>query len=188
MRTRDYTLSEQEQAQLEQIIRTDKRQKVVQRATAIRMLGLGQTTSQVSEALLVTTACVRNWFNRWRQQSIAGLANQAKAGRPRQATEAYWQVIDQALQSDPASLGYAFTIWTVERLRDHAERATGKRLNANYLAEQMKRRGYVYRRPKLDLAHQQDAQAREQAAAALEALKKTPKQGILHFSLWTKQP
>lgn len=188
MRTRNYTLSDQEMAQVEQIIRTDKRQEVVQRATAIRMLGLGQTTTQVAETMLVTAVCVRNWFNRWQQQGAAGLANRPKAGRPRQATAAYWQVIDNALQTDPMTLGYSFTIWTVERLRDHAERVTGKRLNANYWSEQMKMRGYVYRRPKHDLAHQQDAKAREEAAVALQGLKKTLKQGILHSALWTKQP
>ncbi|MBL8165109.1 MAG: hypothetical protein JNJ61_24215 [Anaerolineae bacterium] len=91
--------SNQEQAQLEQIIRTDKREKVVERTTAIRMLGLRQTTGEVSAALLVTNTCVRNWFSRWRQRVIEGLVNQAIAGRPRQANKVYWPVIDQALQS-----------------------------------------------------------------------------------------
>jgi transposase len=187
MRTRNYSLPKTDVTKLEQIIRTDKRQRVVQRATAIRMLGQGQTPRQVAETFLVTAACVRNWFNRWQQEGASGLVNRTKEGRPRRATEAYWQVIDEALQTDPLTLGYSFTIWTTERLRDHAEQLTGKRLNANYLCEQMKRRGYVYRRPKHDLAHQQNAQAREEAAMALEALKKTLNAGILHSSLWTKQ-
>lgn len=187
MRTRDYTLSENEVAQLERMIREDKRTKVVQRATAIRLLHLGHSTRQVAAMLLVSVATVRNWFARWAQEGTEGLVNRAKAGRPVIATAAYWQVIEQALEIDPHQLGYAFTIWTVERLRDHAQRVTGRHLNANYLAEQMKARDYVYRRPKHDLRPHQDAAARDEAATVLEGLKKTPKTGILHSSLWMKR-
>jgi transposase len=115
-----------------------------------------------------------------------GLEDGQRAGRPRQATEAYWQVIETALQSDPQVLGYPFTIWTLERLRDHAARLTGKRLNAAYLSAQMKAHGYVYRRPKHDLRVHQDAVARAEAEHLLEGLKKTPNAGSLSSSLWTK--
>lgn len=188
MKTRDYSLTEEELKELGQIIRTDKRAEVVQRATGVRMMGLGQTSAQVADQLVVTPATIRNWFTRWQEGGVQALVNRPKAGRPRQTTEAYWQVIADALESAPSRFGYTFTIWTLVRLRDHAEQQTGLHLHANYLSEQMKQHGYVYRRPKHDLAHKQDAQARDAAAAVLEGLKKTPKQGISHFSLWTKAP
>ena len=45
MRTRDYTRSNDEVSALERIIREDQRVKVVQRATTIRLLQLGQTST-----------------------------------------------------------------------------------------------------------------------------------------------
>jgi transposase len=186
MRTRNYTLSDEAVQQLEAVIRDDQRVTVVQRATAIRMLHLGHTSVEVSKLLLVSSVSVRTWFERFQAEGVAGLVNRARSGRPRQATQAYWEVIDAALQSDPQALGYTFTIWTLDRLSDHAARLTGKRLHPTYLSDQMKRHGYVYRRPKHDLRVHQDAAARAAAEAVLVELKKTPNKGILSFSLWTK--
>jgi transposase len=186
MRKRDYTLSAQELTQIERVIREDRRPKVVQRATAVRMLHLGHTSTEVGALLLVSNVSVRHWFERFRTEGAAGLVNRARSGRPRRATEAYWQVVAEALECDPQTLGYTFTIWTLERLRDHAARITGKRLNAAYLSEQMKAHGYVYRRPKHDLRVHQNAAAKAEAAAALEQLKKTPNAGSLSSCLWTK--
>lgn len=186
MRTRNYTLSDTQVAELERIIREDKRMKVVQRATAVRMLHRGETAEAVSQVVLVSSVSVRNWFERFQAEGTAGLVNRARSGRPRQASADYWQVVEAALEHDPQELGYAFTIWTLDRLRDHAERLTGKRLTAAYLSEQLKARGYVYRRPKHDLSIHQDAAAKAEAATALEELKKTPNAGRLSSSLWTK--
>lgn len=188
MRTRNYTLSDEEVRQLEQIIREDKRVKVVQRATAVRLLHLGQTSEAVSQIILVSSVSVRTWFERFRAEGVAGLVNRPRSGRPRQATQAYWQVVEEALACNPHELGYPFTIWTLERLRDHAARLTGKRLTSAYLSEQMKARGYVYRRPKHDLRVHQNAAARAEAEERLEQLKKTPNAGSLSSSLWTKAP
>lgn len=188
MRTRNYTLSDEQVAELERIIREDKRVKMAQRATAVRMLHLGQTSAEVSKVMLVSSVSVRTWFERFQAEGAAGLVNRARSGRPRRATQVYWQVVEDALKRDPHELNYSFTIWTLERLRDHAERVTGKRLTSAYLSEQLKARGYVYRRPKHDLRVHQDAAAKAAAAEALERLKKTPNAGSLSFSLWTKVP
>lgn len=186
MRTRNYTLSDKQVAELERLIRDDKRMKVVQRATAVRMLHMGQTSAAVSNVMLVSPVSVRTWFERFCAEGAAGLVNRPRKGRPRQATEAYWQVVETALAHEPHELGYTFTIWTLDRLRDHAERMTGKRLTTTYLSAQLKARGYVYRRPKHDLSIHQDAAAKAEAAAALEQLKKTPNAGSLSSCLWTK--
>jgi transposase len=186
MRTRNYSLSDGKVAELERIIREDKRMKVVQRATAVRMLHLGQSSEAVSQIMLVSSVTVRTWFERFQTEGAAGLVNRPRSGRPRQATQVYWQVVEDALAIEPQELGYHFTIWTLERLRDHAEQVTGKRLTPAYMSEQLKARGYVYRRPKHDLSIHQDAAAKAAAAEALEQLKKTPNAGKLSSSLWTK--
>lgn len=188
MRKRDYTLPEAEVEQLEQMIRQSKQVDVVQRATAIKMLHDGQSVQTAAATVLLSTTTIRYWFDRWLEHGVSGLQTRPRSGRPALLTARFWEVIEQALETDPTNLGYTFTIWTLERLRDHAERETDIHIHANYLAEQMKKQGYVYRRPRHDLHVHQDAAARDAAQTQLETLKKTLKQGILHYSLWTKVP
>jgi transposase len=152
------------------------------------MLHEGYAPEEVSDIMQVSVATIYNWRKRWDEAGTAGLLPRPKPGRPASATPEYWQVVEQALERDPTELGYTFTIWTLERLRDHVEQQTGIHLNATYLGSLMKAHGYVYRRPKHDLSIHQDADARDAAAAQLEALKKKPNKVISHFSLWTKQP
>ena len=49
---------------------------------------------------------------------------------------------------------------------------TGIHLSQNRLSEVPQEEGYVYRRPKKDLSHKQDADLREQVKKALEEVKK----------------
>jgi transposase len=184
----DYTLTPDQRAEIERVIRDDKRPLVVKRATALRLLHEGLKPAQVAQVLQVTLTTIYNWWQRFQQADSAGLVNQFRSGSPPRAKSDYWAVIEAALEQAPAHFGYTFTIWTLARLRDHAERETGIRLNARYLGERLKARGYVYRRPKHDLRVHQDAAARQAAEAHLEELKKTPSVVILSSSLWTKRP
>ena len=63
---------------------------------------------------------------------------------------------------------------------------TGVSLSQNRLSEVLQEEGYVYRRPKKDLSHKQDADMREQVKAALDEVKKAPLQVKLGYSIWTK--
>jgi len=51
----------------------------------------------------------------------------------------------------------------------------------------LKRKGYRYRRPKHDLSHLQDKDAKDQAAELLETLKKRSSETISSSSLWMKR-
>ncbi|MCX7608879.1 MAG: IS630 family transposase [Anaerolineales bacterium] len=188
MTTTKLELNDTELSQLERAIRSDKRPEVRQRSTAIRLLLLGKSPREVAEVLAVSLPTVYNWRARWRLGGLEALANRPKSGRPSVADEVYCRVWEDTLEKEPAELGYEFALWTVERLKAHLEQATGKRMSANRLRVVIHKQGYVYRRPKPDLRHLQDAEAKEQAQALLEALKKgrsqTPKSG---FSLWTKR-
>lgn len=188
MRRRDYTLTAEQVAQLEQVIERDKRSEVAQRATAIRLLHQGHSTSEVAAMFLVSGMTIRNWFARFQTGGVEQLGNRAKPGRPSKMTPAYWDALEQTLATDPQSLGYLFTVWTRKRLRDHLHQLTGIYVSEEQLRVQMERHGYVYRRPKPDLAALQNAEARREAEARLADLKKKPQPVILSFSLWTKQP
>jgi transposase len=187
-RARDYHLNEQQLAEVEKAIRQDKRPEVRQRCTVIRLLHLGYKPEQVATMQAISIPSVYGWFNRWQQDGIEGLANKPKSGRPAKAGDGYSQALERLLERDPQELGYDFAIWTVDRLRQHLKQETGIALSEARLRALMKRKGYRYRRPKHDLGHLQDKEAKAQASALLEALKKRSSETISSSSLWTKQP
>jgi len=184
----NYQLSDEQMQQVERAIAHDPRPEVVRRATAIRLLDEGHKPQAVADMLATSRASVNNWHQRWREGGIEGLANEPIPGRRPKADANYRQVLEAALDSDPHSLGYEFSVWTVERLATHMERETGIGLSVGRLNEWLNRWGYVYRQPKTDLAHKQDPAAREQVRAWLDELKKQPNTALAAFSLWTKQP
>ncbi|MGD2027205.1 MAG: helix-turn-helix domain-containing protein [Anaerolineales bacterium] len=185
----DFKLSESELSTIEKAIQKSESAHLVKRATGVRMLHQGYSPAEVAEILSVAQPTPYQWFHRFRAGGLAGLENQPRSGRPPIADEAYLAEIDTALEKEPGELGYEFALWTVQRLNQHLQRVTGKQISDERLRVLLKARGWVYRRPKEDLAHKQDAQARQAAEAFLAELKKQPaKTRSSSSSLWTKQP
>jgi transposase len=137
--------------------------------------------------LAVSVASVYTWIHRWEAAGVEGLANRPKQPGKRKVTPRYCQELEQALESEPASLGYPFAVWTLEHLRDHLTRRTGIGLTVQWLAVLLDEMGYVYRRPKHDLTHLQNPDAKQQALELLEELKKGHTTTVSNFSLWTKR-
>jgi len=187
-KARDYHLNDQQLADLEKAIRSDKRPEVRQRSIVIRLLHLGHKPEQIAQMQAVSKPTIYGWYERWRAGGVEGLANRPKSGRPPKTDEAYAAQLEAVLEKEPAELGYDFTIWTIDRLRAHLEKETGIDLSESRFRALLKRKGYRYRRPKFDLSHLQDPQAKAHADELLEALKKRSQATISHSSLWMKQP
>lgn len=183
----NYTLSNEELKQIEDVIKTHPDAKARQRAQAIRYLHLGYKPKEVADLLLITQTSVYNIHTRWRETKLDSLVDRPRSGRPKRGGDEYDQQLEALLETDPQTLGYGFTVWNVERLLDHLEIQTGIRPHSNTLLNRLKRLGYVFRRPKHDLTNLQDPKAKETAAETLQELKKKPKRKKSNYSLWTKQ-
>jgi transposase len=184
----NYKLTNEQLKQIEQAIAHDPRAAVVRRATAIRLLHLGHKAEVVGKMVSASRASVQNWHKRWREGGLEALANRPIPGRRPKADQTYRAVLAQTLETDPHELGYAFSVWTVERLSQHLERETGIQLSVGRLAHWMARWGYVYRKPKASLTHKQDAAVRDQVQSWLDEIKKQPGTVPVGYSLWTKPP
>ena len=183
----NYHLQSEEVQQMEAAIHHDRRAEVVQRATAIRMLHLGYKAGEVAEVLLVQRTSISNWWRRWQAGGVEGLANRPISGRPAKGSDEYWQAAEQTLATDPTELGYPFTVWTVERLRQHLLQVTGLELSGERLRVQLRRRGYVWRRPRHALTPHQDAAARQATLDLLNELKKEPLSEPASYSIWMRR-
>ena len=187
-KARDYHLTEQELAAVETAIRRDKRPEVRQRCIVIRLLHLGHKPEQIAEMQAVSKPTIYGWYDRWRSGGVEGLANKPKSGRPLKADDEYTTALLEVIEKEPSEVGYDFTIWTIDRLRAHLEKKTGISLSESRFRALLKRKGYRYRRPKYDLGHLQDKDAKVKAEDLLEELKKRPLETISSSSLWTKRP
>lgn len=186
-RQRNYHLSDEELKQVEAVFDENRDARMVKRALALRMLHYGSTPAKVAQQLRVTTTTVYNWCERFRSEQVKGLAQKAKSGRPRKATTEYQSALAQAIETDPTTLGYPFTVWTLERLRDHLEQTSGIRLSIGRFAALLEEMDYVYRRPKPVLKAKQNVDAKAQAEALLKELKKEQHKTIASSSLWMKR-
>ena len=185
-KARDYHLTKEELTAVETAIRRDKRPEVRQRCMVIRLLHLGHKPEQIAEMQAVSKPTIYGWYTRWRSEGVKGLANKAKSGRPLKADDAYTTALQEVIEKEPSELGYDFAIWTIDRLRAHLEKETGISLSESRFRALLRRKGYRYRRPKYDLSHLQDKDAKAKASDLLEELKKRSSETISHSSLWTK--
>jgi transposase len=184
----NFTLTQEELTVVEEAMHHSPRAEVRQRATAIRMLHLGNKPELVAELLAVAPSTIWNWHRRYRAAGLVGLVNQAKSGRPAKANVTYLDALARALAADPRTLGYAFSVWTINKLRHYLEQQTGILLSYSRMRALLSKQGYVYRQPKHDLSELQDEQAKAAAKELLEWLKKSPAAMTpLSSSLWTKR-
>ena len=184
----NYSLNENELKQIENAMQHDPRTEVVRRATAIHALHLGHKPEVVAQMVKAGKSTVGAWRRQWRSEGIEGLADRPRSGRPAKANQTYQAALEKSLTQLPADYGYSFAVWTLDRLAEHLERETGIRLSIGRLQVWLERLGYVYRRPKRDLRHRQDAEARAEMQQWLEEIKKTPLPERSSSSLWTKPP
>jgi len=181
----DYTLSNEHLEQVQDAMKSPIA-RVAQRATVLHGLHLGYRVEEVAQMHNVSVASIYNHVQRFKAEGATGLADKPKSGRPRKATTEYIKLLAETLEREPQEMGFAFTVWTQARLRTYLLDQTGISLSRARFQELMHGLGYVYRRPKYDVAHKQDAELRQQVIEALDELKKEPRPTKLNYSLWTK--
>lgn len=184
---RDYQLSDDEAKVIQRAMRHDKRPEVRRKAQAVHLLHQGYAVTDVAKMVAVTRQTIYMWHDAWLAGGVEGMVRREGCGRRYKASPAYERLLEEALVTEPATMGYEFTVWTLDRLLQHLYKQTGIRLSDRTLSNTLKRLWYVYRRPKRDLSHLHDPEVLAQATAQLEGLKKSPQQGRLSSSLWTKQ-
>lgn len=184
----DFTLTKEQVAAVEQAMNHAPLPEVRQRATAIRLLHLGHKPEAVAEMLAVGTSTIWTWHRRYRAEGLDGLANKPKSGRPAKADADYLAEVERAIDTDPRELGYAFSVWTINKLRQHLAHQTGILLSYTRFRAMLSKQGYVYRQPKHDLSDLQDDEAKASAKDLLDWLKKSPSPMTpSSSSLWMKQ-
>lgn len=166
-------LSKSEQGELAKMVRGNIRARVLRRAQIIRLSAQGQTSGQIAAAWNVSPLTVVRVIKSFNVRGMASLPDKPRSGRPRKANNRYVELLKSLVPQSPRDLGYPFSSWTLDRLREHLTKVTGVILHPLYLSRLMARHGIVYRRPRHVMAHLRNQQDYNEKKAILEFLKKT---------------
>jgi transposase len=104
---------------------------------------------------------------------VDGLRNGHRTGRPARADAKLQGPAEHGAEAGPAR-PWAFTIWTIDRLRVYLSEQTGILLNYSRFRALLTREDYRLKEPKHDLSHLQDRPAQETIEQVTAWLKKHP--------------
>lgn len=157
---------------LQRLSKTDPCPQVRHRAHLLLALVAHPSLAAAARATGVSTAAIGRWRDRFLAEGQAGLRDRPRAGRPGRITPAADAMLDTALAASPMEQGYPVATWGLVDLADLLRRRCGIVIGTEALSRHLKRRGYVYARPRHDLTHRQDADAVESAKHTLRTLEK----------------
>jgi transposase len=151
---------------------------VYRRVQAVHFSSQHLKVQQIAEIVGRSRLSVTRWLHEFNAHGLAALRPGKSTGRPPKADVDFQAALVAAIEQNPQDLGYPFTRWSVDLLGEHLRRKLHVDVSYSTVYNILKRLGYRYGRPKLDLKHRQDAKdvkrARRQKKAALKKRKPAP--------------
>ena len=130
------------------------------------------TIASIAERVGCSTDTVTRVRRLYRQGGVEALRPRKPPGRPGRATPHFLRQMKQAVQSNPMTLGYGFSTWSVARLAEHLARVAGLRFSEDQLRRLLHREGFSAQRPKHTMKGKRDESAYRRARTELAGLKK----------------
>lgn len=162
---------------------------VYRRVQAVHLSCRQMKVHQIAEIVGRSRITVTRWLHAFDARGLPALWPDKSPGRPAKADAEFQAALVDAVEHNPRDLGYAFTRWTVELLAEHLRRTIHTTVSSSTVRNALKRLGYRYGRPKLDLKPRQDpaevTRAKRQKARAIK--KPEPVTVIWRFSTVTKR-
>jgi transposase len=158
------------------------------RAQAVHFSSQRLTADQIAPIVDRDRSTVFRWLKAFDALGLPALRPGKSPGRPPKADADFQAALGQAVDENPRDLGYPFTRWSVDLLSEHMRRTTHIDVSCSTVYHTLKRLGYRYGCPKLDLKHRQEpkdvARAKRQKARALK--KPEPVEVVWRFSTVTR--
>lgn len=132
------------------------------------------TIASIAKRLGCGTDTVNRVRRLYRRAGVQALYPIKPPGRPARATPAFLREMKRAIQTNPLTLGYGFSNWSVARLAEHLAKVTGIRFSDDQLRRLLHREGFSVHRPKHTMKGKRDEAAYEKAKKKLARQKKTP--------------
>ncbi len=145
---------------------------VFRNCTMILMSDAGRSKASIAEDLGCGTATVERVRRSYKTMGILGLKPIKPPGRPSRLSEALREPLQEAVQTDPRTLGYGFTTWSVARLTEHLRRRCKLRAGPSTVRRVLAHERFSLQRPKHTLEGKRNEKAHAKAGKELSGLKK----------------
>ena len=182
-------LTRSERAVIRKLRKRPPNLNVYRRVQAVHFSSQRLKVQQIADIVSRHRATVFRWLQDFDARGLPALWPDKSPGRPPKADAEFQAALVDAVQRNPRDLGYSFTRWTVDLLAEHLRRTVHVAVSSSTVRNALKRLGYRYGRPKLDLKHRQDpadvARAKRQKVRALK--KREPVEVVWRFSTVTKR-
>ncbi len=145
------SLSAAEAAELQQVVGNETEGRLLRRALMVWLSHLGGSVAEISRVVCRERQAVIRAIHRYEAAGVTGLADQPRAGRPRQVpADAVEQLKDLVVKS-PHLLGYGQNNWTLALLQEELAARWQVTLSHEHVRRLLRRGGVSFRRPKLHL-------------------------------------
>jgi transposase len=137
---------------LEHQLRTARTARLYRRTLALVEAAQGKPIARIARSLGVSRRSFYHWRQRYTaQHDPAALCDRKGSGHPSVWTGQLRRVLEQGLTHKPDSYGYQASEWTVPLLIEHLASQSGQRVSDSTVRRQLRRMGYVWKRPRYAL-------------------------------------
>jgi transposase len=166
------TLTDEQWDELDRLRFSTNSADVFRNCLIILMSHSKDTIASIAERLGCGTDTVTRTRRLYRKGGIESLRPLKPPGRPGRATPQFLRAMKQAVQTNPLTLRYGFSTWSVVRLAEHLAKITGIRFSEDQLRRLLHREGFSVQRPKHTMKGKRDEKAYRRAKAELMGMKK----------------
>jgi transposase len=132
----------------------------------------GHSSAGIAQLLGCSPETVKRIRRLYREGGLDALTPKRPPGRTSQATPTFREVLAQAVQTNPQTLGYGFATWSTARLAAHLGKVTGITLSAAQVRRLLHEEKFSVHRPKHTMKGKRDEAAYQKAKGQLRRLKK----------------
>jgi transposase len=104
----------------------------------------------------VSHQSVSDWHKQWLVGGKEALKRTGEPGRPRKVTDAELDKVERALQNGPKANGYPTDLWTLSRVAEVIEKATGVKYHPGHVWKLLRRMGWSRQLPARQVAERND--------------------------------
>jgi transposase len=167
-------LTDEQWDELDRVRFTAKSAEVFRNCLIILKSDSRDTIASIAEDLGCSTDTVARVRRLYRKGGVEALKPIKPPGRPAKATPQYIEQMRRAVTTNPLTLGYGFSTWSVARLAAHLAKTTGIRFGTDQLRNLLRRHGFSFQRPKHTMKGKRNEETYEKSKAELIDLKKKP--------------
>lgn len=167
-------LTDEQWDELDRVRFTAKSADVFRNCLIILKSHSRDTIASIAEDLGCSADTVIRVRRLYRKGGVDALRPIKPPGRPGKATPQFIDQMRQAVTTNPLTLGYGFSTWSLARLAAHLAKVTGIRCGTDQLGRLLRRHGFSFQRPKHTMKGKRDETAYEKSKAELIRLKKKP--------------